>query len=125
MTTPSAADRERLLGCLRSITPGPAAHATASEVLDDVLRAYGDLSTDAVCRIVTAYARAHARELRSVLARREGDRRRPRLFSDAAIFCVLERLEHDRYALRRGWVPAHDPAELRRVADIWGIRLGV
>jgi len=35
-----------------------------------------------------------------------------------------EHLEHDRYALRRSWLPAHDPAELRRIAEIWGVRLG-
>jgi hypothetical protein len=122
---PSPEERNRLLSCLRRITPGPAANATSSAVLDDVVRAYGGIDVDAICRLVTDYARTRASELLGLLARQQNDWRRPRVLSDPALLCILERLEHDRYALRRSWVPAHDPADLRRIGDLWGIRVGV
>jgi hypothetical protein len=88
-----------------------------------VLRAYGDLAVSKICRIVGDYAVEHAREIEALLSRQQDDPRQPRLLSDPALICVLERLEHDRYALRRNWSPAHDPRELRRVADLWGVRV--
>lgn len=124
-TALSPAERARLLACLRSVTPGPAADAATSEVFDDVLSAYGDLDMSSIWRLVDEYARAHDAELRGVLARQQNDRRRPRLLSDPALLLILERLEHNRYALRRSWLPAHDPDELRRLADLWGVRLGI
>jgi len=88
--SPAAADH--VLACLRRVTPGPASQRRRSDVLDDVLQAYGDLDVDEICRVVTTYAREHGAELRDILARREGDYRRPPLLDDPAIFCVLERL---------------------------------
>lgn len=122
---PSPRERDRLLSHLRRVTPGPAAEAPSSEVLDEVLSAYGELDVTAIEQLVDEYARAHGAELRGMLERQLHDRRRPRLLSDPALLLILERLEHDRYALRRSWVPSHDPHDLRRLADIWGIRLGI
>jgi hypothetical protein len=123
MPGPESADteRRRLLERLRRITPGA---ARCTELLDDVLPAYGNLDLETVWRIVCSYTRTHADELRGLLDREADDARRPRVLSDPAIMCVLERLENDRYALRRAWAPRRDPAELRRLASLWGVRLG-
>lgn len=123
--TPSPRQRDRLLTCLRSVTPEPAAESSTSEVLDEVLSAYGELDVDAIWQLAAEYAHAHRGELGAILNRQREDRRRPRLLSDPALLLILERLEHDRYALRRSWVPAHDLQDLRRIADLWGIRLGL
>lgn len=122
---PSPQERDRLLSCLRRVTPGPAAESPTSEVLDAVLNAYGALELAAIWQLVDAYARAHGAELQGMLNRQMDDRRRPRLLSDPALLLILERLEHDRYALRQSWVRAHDPQELRRLADLWGVRVGI
>jgi hypothetical protein len=122
---PNPQERDRLLSCVRRVTPGPAAETPTSEVLDEVLSAYGELDIAAIWQLVDEYARAHSAELQGVLDRQMHDRRRPRLLSDPALLLILERLEHDRYALRRSWVPAHDPQDLRRLADLWGVRLGI
>jgi hypothetical protein len=123
MPSPRPADNERrrLLERLRRITPGA---ARCTELLDDVLPAYGNVDLETVWRIVSNYTRAHADELRRLLDREATDARRPRVLSDPAIMCVLERLDNDRYALRRAWAPCRDPAELRRLASLWGVRLG-
>lgn len=117
---PADTDRRRLLDRLRRITPGA---APCTEVLDDVLPAYGNVDLETVWRIVSSYTRVHADELRRLLDREATDARRPRVLSDPAIMCVLERLDNDRYALRRAWAPRHDVGELRRLASIWGVRL--
>jgi hypothetical protein len=122
--TGTAEERERVLCCLRRWSPPRPGSPPRSDVLDDVLAAYGDLDTLTICLLIRDYARAHASELDALLDRQERDPRRPAVLSDPALMCVLERLEHDRYALRRSWVSAHDPRELRRVADLWGVRLG-
>ncbi len=120
----SSEEQARIIGCLRSRhTPG-ASTAAPSAVLAEVLDAYGDMPVPEICRRVLDYASDHSVELRELLARQSHDPRHPALLDDAALPCVLERLEHDRYALRRAWSPRHDPRELRRVADLWGIRLG-
>lgn len=121
-SAPADTERRRLLERLRRITPGA---TSSTELLDDVLPAYGNLDLETVWRIVCSYTRAHADELRRLLDREATDARRPPILSDPAIVCVLERLDHDRYALRRAWTPARDPAELRRLASLWGVRLGI
>jgi hypothetical protein len=113
-------ERDELLACLRRWSPMPT--DARSEVVDEVLEAYGDLPVSAICQLVRDYADRHAAELAALLHRLKDDRRRPALLTDAALLCVLERLEHDRFALRRSWSPVHDPRELRRVADLWGVR---
>src|SRR5262245_51357891 len=123
--TASAQEKSRLLARVRSVTPGPAAESPNSDVFDDVLRAYGDLDAETIWQVVNSYAREHGAELRGLLARQQDDWRRPRLLSDPALLLILERLEHDRYALRRSWLPAHDPRDLRRLADLWGVRSGL
>jgi hypothetical protein len=120
----STKDRERLLSCLRRWTPGAAEMTVHSRIVDDVVATYGGLDASGICALVSDYARLHASELADLFARQRRDRRRPALLSDPALLCVLERLDHDRYALRRSWARAHDPRELRRVADLWGVRLG-
>ncbi len=99
--------------------------ATRSTVLDEVLQAYGGMRTGEICERIASYAIDHSRELEDLLGRQAQDPRHPALLEDPALLCVLERLEHDRYALRRVWTRRRDPAELRRVADLWGIRLGL
>jgi hypothetical protein len=119
---PADTERRRLLERLRRITPGA---ARSTDLLDDVIPAYGDVDLETVWRIVSSYTRAHADELRRLLDREAVDTRRPRILSDPAIMCVLERLDNDRYALRRAWAPRRDLAELRRLASLWGVRLGI
>lgn len=119
---PAESERRRFVERLRRITPGA---ASSTELLDDVLPAYGNVDLETVWRIVSTYTRAHAVELRRLLDREAADARRPRILSDPAIMCVLERLDNDRYALRRAWAPVRDPAELRRLASLWGVRLGI
>jgi hypothetical protein len=124
MGTPAARtaeEREQLLCCLRRWSP--ITKHRGSDVVDEVLGAYGDLPVAAICRLVQNYATSHSTELAALLDRQKHDRRRPSLLSDPALICILERLEHDRYALRRNWTPAHDPRELRRIADLWGVRV--
>lgn len=82
------------------------------------------MRTCEICERIASYARDHSAELEDLLERQAEDPRRPALFEDVALLCVLERLEHDRYALRRAWMGQRDPGELQRVADLWGIRLG-
>ncbi len=118
---PADTERRRLLERLRRITPGA---ARSTDVLDDVLPAYGNVDLEIVWRIVSNYTRAHADELQRLLDREMADARRPMVLSDPAIMCVLERLANDRYALRRAWAPRRDLAELRRLASLWGVRLG-
>ena len=119
---PADTERRRLLERLRRITPGA---GRSTELLDDVLPAYGNVDLETVWRIVSGYTRAHADELRRLLDREAADARRPKILSDPAIMCVLERLDNNRYALRRAWAPVRDPAELRRLASLWGVRLGI
>jgi hypothetical protein len=95
-----------------------------SEMLHQVILAYGDLKVDEILGLVDAYLRAHKMELRRLLAAQEKDGRRPPFLSDLALPCILERLEHDKYALRREWTPKYDPRDLRRLADLWGVRIG-
>lgn len=116
-------ERERLLTCLRELHPLPHSDPT-SEVIDSVVQAYGDLDVSIICALISAYTRNHADELKRLLARQEHDRRRLSLLSDPALPGVLERLEHDRYALRRSWAERHEPRDLQRLADLWGVRLG-
>jgi hypothetical protein len=108
---------------LRWRIPG-AGIATRGAVLDAALEAYGDMRVHEICDRIGRYARDHSAELEDLLKRQTKDPRRPPLLEDVALLCVLERLEHDRYALRRAWVGQRDPVELRRVADLWGVRLG-
>ncbi len=117
----TATEREELLACLCRWSPTKGERP--SDVVDQVLEAYGDLPVATICRLVRDYAAIHSVELTALLGRQEHDNRRPALLSDPALICVLERLEHDRYALRRSWTPAHDPRELRRIADLWGVRI--
>ena len=117
---PAETERRRLLKRPRRITPGA---ARCTELLD-VLPAYGNVDLETVWRMVASYARAHADELRRLLDREATDAPRPSVLSDPAIICVLERLGNDRYALRRAWAPRRDVAELRRLASLWGVRLG-
>ncbi len=119
--TPSA-EHQQLLERLVQLRPGTAG---STELLDDVLPAYGGANLQTVWGIVSGYARAHTGELRQLLDRQAADARRPRILSDPALICVLERLENDRYALRRAWAPVRDPAELRRLASLWAVRLGI
>lgn len=121
----SAQERDRILACLRSMTPGCASRASRSDVLDEVLPAYGDLDVDVICGLAAEYAREHAEELQGLLRRQRDDHRRPWLLSDPALLLVLERLEHDRYTLRRTWAATHNPRDLRRIADLWGVRSGL
>jgi hypothetical protein len=95
-----------------------------SEILRQVIFAYGDRKLDEIRTLVDAYLRAHKQELRRLLAAQAHDCRRPPLLLDLALPCILERLEHDKYALRREWTPEHDPRDLRRLADLWGVRIG-
>lgn len=95
-----------------------------SEILRQVISAYGERKLDEIRGLVDVYLRTHKQELRRLLAAQAHDCRRPPLFTDPALPCLLERLEHDRYALRREWTPEHDPRDLRRVADLWGVRIG-
>jgi hypothetical protein len=104
------------------VDPRPRA---SSEILRQVISAYGDRKLAEIRSLVDAYLRAHQQELRRLLAAQAHDRRRPPLLSDPALPCVLERLAHDRYALRREWTPKHDPRDLRRLADLWGVRIGL
>lgn len=113
-------ERRRLLARLRRITPGA---GNSSELLDDVLPAYGDADLETVWRIVSSYTCTHTDEVRRLFEREAGDARRPALLSDPAIMCVLERLDNNRYALRRTWAPVRDSRELRRLASLWGVRL--
>jgi hypothetical protein len=118
---PAERERQRLIERLRRITPGA---SRRTELLDDILPAYGNVDLETIWRIVSSYTSAHADEVRRLLDREVADARRPRVLSDPAIMCVLERLDNDRHALRRAWAPRHDPAELRRLASLWGVRLG-
>lgn len=117
---PTTIERRRFLDRLRRLEPsaGP-----TSEVLDDVLPAYGPVDLETVWEIVSRYARAHCSDIRELRDRQADDSRSLSVLSDPALVCVLERLDNDRYALRRAWAPHHDPAELRRLANLWGIRL--
>lgn len=96
-----------------------------SETLQEVLLAYGDLTTAEVRRLVEDYLREHRSELRHLLAAQQNDSRRPPLLSDPALPCILERLEHDKYALRSRWIPKHNLRELRRLADFWGVQISL
>jgi hypothetical protein len=125
-TTPASQEtRRQLLACLRNPNPGEAASGPDTGALDSALRAYGDLDAHEICKLALEYATAHDDELQQLLRRHASDARRPALLSDPALPCVLERLEHDRYALRRAWEQSGDPRELQRVADLWGIRLAL
>lgn len=117
-------DHECVMSCLRYWSPN-AVMAAPSDVLDDVLQAYGDMGGQEICECIASYALHHLAELENLLGRHARDSRYPALLRDAALLCVLERLEHDRYALRRVWIRRRDPAELRRIADLWGIRVGL
>lgn len=97
----------------------------SSAVLDDVLLAYGEMDADRICSAVGAYVDTNRGDLRCLLDRYRDDPRTPAVLTDLALPCVLERLENDRYALRKNWAPKQDLHELRRVSDLWGIRLGV
>jgi hypothetical protein len=113
-----------VISCLRRWrTPGAAPQGD-STVLGVVLDSYGPIPAAEICERIAGYARQHSAELEEMLERHVPDPRHPPLLDDPALLCVLERLERDRYALMRAWTPRHDPKELRRVADLWGIRLG-
>lgn len=118
-TTP---ERRRFVDRLRGIEPWA---EPSSDLLDDVLAAYGPADLETVWAIVLRYAQAHDDDIHELLDRQADDSRSLPVLSDPALVLVLERLENDRYALRRAWAPHHDPVELRRLASLWGIRLDI